>query len=163
MSIEFFHLLMLIIIANGAPVLARLLLGSKFNAAIDGGAVLVDNSPLFGASKTWRGVFAALLATTMCALFFGYSAAIGMQIAIFAVSGDLLSSFIKRRLSLQPSSKAPLLDQIPESLFPALMMMDLFDLQLFAVAVLVTSFTIIDLIVTYYLYHWRLLRKSRKS
>lgn len=154
---------MLIIIANGAPVLARLLLGSKFNAAIDGGAVLVDNSPLFGASKTWRGVFAALLATTMCALFFGYSAAIGMQIAIFAVSGDLLSSFIKRRLSLQPSSKAPLLDQIPESLFPALMMMDLFDLQLFAVAVLVTSFTIIDLIVTYYLYHWRLLRKSRKS
>ena len=163
MSIEFFQLLMLIIIANGAPVLARLLLGSKFNAALDGGVVLADNSPLFGTSKTWRGVFAALLVTTVCALIFDYSAEIGIQIAIFAVFGDLLSSFIKRRLSLLPSSKVPLLDQIPESLFPALMMMDFFDLQLFAVAILVTSFTIIDLIVTYYLYHWRLLRKSRKS
>jgi CDP-2,3-bis-(O-geranylgeranyl)-sn-glycerol synthase len=34
--------------------------------------------------------------------------------------GDLLSSFLKRRLHLASSSKATGLDQIPESLFPLL-------------------------------------------
>ena len=161
MAIEFFQLLLLIIIANGAPVLARLLLNDRFNAAIDNGVMLKDNHPVFGASKTWRGVVTALLATTAGALFFNYSAAIGIQIAICAISGDLLSSFIKRRLSLQPSARAPLLDQIPESLFPALMMMQVFQLQLFAVVMLVVSFTLIDLVITHFLYRWRLLRKSR--
>lgn len=162
MTVGFFQLLLLIIIANGAPVLVRLLLGDKFNTAIDGGIVLADNFPLFGASKTWRGVFAAILATGVAAMIFGYSAAIGIQIAVYAVSGDLLSSFIKRRLLLLPSSKAPLLDQVPESFFPALMMMQAFELQFFAVVMLVTSFTLIDLIITRFLYHWGILRKSRK-
>ena len=36
------------------------------------------------------------------------------------MAGDLLSSFLKRRLGLQSSSKAVGLDQIPESLLPLL-------------------------------------------
>ena len=112
---EFLQLLMLIIIANGAPVLARLLFRTKLNTAIDFGAVWIDNEPLFGASKTWRGVLAALFVTVIGALSFNLTILIGVQIAIFAVSGDLLSSFIKRRFSLPPSSKAPILDQVPES------------------------------------------------
>jgi CDP-2,3-bis-(O-geranylgeranyl)-sn-glycerol synthase len=36
------------------------------------------------------------------------------------MAGDLLSSFIKRRLGLAPSSQAIGLDQIPESLIPLL-------------------------------------------
>ena len=40
--------------------------------------------------------------------------------ATTAMSGDLLSSFLKRRLGLAPSSRATGLDQIPESLLPAL-------------------------------------------
>ena len=36
------------------------------------------------------------------------------------MAGDLFSSFIKRRMKLPSSSKATGLDQIPESLFPAL-------------------------------------------
>jgi hypothetical protein len=35
-------------------------------------------------------------------------------------SGDLVSSFVKRRLAMKPSSRALGLDQIPESLFPLL-------------------------------------------
>jgi hypothetical protein len=35
--------------------------------------------------------------------------------------GDLISSFVKRRLGMPPSSRAPGLDQIPESLLPALL------------------------------------------
>lgn len=36
------------------------------------------------------------------------------------MAGDLLSSFLKRRLDLPPSSKATGLDQVPESLLPLL-------------------------------------------
>ena len=45
----------------------------------------------------------------------------GLLIALFAMLGDLLSSFIKRRLGMSPSTRALGLDQIPESLLPMLM------------------------------------------
>jgi CDP-2,3-bis-(O-geranylgeranyl)-sn-glycerol synthase len=37
-----------------------------------------------------------------------------------AMTGDLLSSFIKRRMNLAPGSQALGLDQIPESLLPVI-------------------------------------------
>ena len=40
--------------------------------------------------------------------------------AAAAMIGDLLSSFIKRRLDMPPSSQALGLDQLPESLLPLL-------------------------------------------
>ena len=43
-----------------------------------------------------------------------------LLVAAAAMAGDLLSSFLKRRLGLAASSKATGLDQIPESLFPLL-------------------------------------------
>jgi hypothetical protein len=158
-TIEFFQLLTLIITANGAPVLARLLFGDKLNTAVDLGSVWTDNHPLFGASKTWRGIAAALLATAMLALFLGYSAQIGIQIAAYAIIGDLMSSFIKRRFAMPVSAAAVLLDQVPESLFPALLMMTVFRLHLVSIVWLVIIFTVIDLVVTYFLYRWRLLKK----
>jgi len=45
----------------------------------------------------------------------------GALIAMMAMAGDLLSSFIKRRLGMEPSTMAIGLDQIPESGFPALL------------------------------------------
>ena len=44
----------------------------------------------------------------------------GFLIALCAMLGDLLSSFIKRRLGLPSSSMALGLDQVPESLLPLL-------------------------------------------
>jgi CDP-2,3-bis-(O-geranylgeranyl)-sn-glycerol synthase len=55
------HLLFLIIIANGAPIVLRALMKSRLNVAIDVGYMLTDNKPLFGKSKTWRGVAAAVI------------------------------------------------------------------------------------------------------
>ncbi len=37
-----------------------------------------------------------------------------------AMAGDCLSSFVKRRFGLEPSSMSLRLDQVPESLFPAI-------------------------------------------
>ncbi len=130
MTIEFLQLLLLIIIANGAPILMRVLLKDALNLAVDFGNKLSDSNRIFGSSKTWRGVFAALVATSASAWLLGYYPETGLLIAVYAILGDLLSSFIKRRLAMAPSSKAPLLDQVPESFFPAFMMMQTFNIAI---------------------------------
>jgi len=159
-SIEFLHLLLFIIIANAAPILIRVLLNDYLNLAVDFGSKLSDNNRLFGAAKTWRGIFAALGAASMATWLFDYSWETGFLIAIYAIVGDLLSSFIKRRLAMAASSSVPFLDQVPESFFPAFMMMHAFYLEISSVLLLVLVFTIIDMVMTYALYHWRVLRRA---
>ena len=154
MNNDFLQLLLLIIIANGAPIIFARLLCDSFDLAVDFGQQLPDNKPIFGASKTWRGVVAALSATALTAWLLGHAPAIGIWVALYAVVGDLFSSFVKRRLSLPSSSMAPFLDQVPESLFPALMLMDHFGLDLFAVILLVLTFVILELGLSHILYRW---------
>jgi len=152
MSINFFHLLLLIIIANGAPIVVRQLLNNGFKRAVDFGQTLPDKMQIFGDSKTWRGVFSAMLLTSLAAYILGYSPETGLLIAVFSVLGDLASSFIKRRLLLPPSSMAPLLDQVPESFLPAFMLMETFDLDIYAVITLVLAFIILELGLSAVLY-----------
>ncbi|MBE9564552.1 MAG: CDP-archaeol synthase [Proteobacteria bacterium] len=159
MTIELLSLLLLIIIANGAPILVRWLLNDCFKLAVDFGQTLPDKKRLFGSSKTWRGIFTALLTTSAAAWFLGYSLETGLLIAVYAISGDLFSSFIKRRMSMPPSNMAPLLDQVPESLFPALMMMDTFNLDISSVIQLVLIFVIVELVLSHILYRWGLRKR----
>jgi CDP-2,3-bis-(O-geranylgeranyl)-sn-glycerol synthase len=159
LSLDFLQLLLLIIIANGAPILIRVLFVDSFNLAVDFGHKLPDNMPIFGPSKTWRGIFAALAATAAAAWLLGYSPQTGMLVAAYAVTGDLVSSFIKRRLSMESSSMAPLLDQVPESFLPAYMLMAVFGLDFSAVMLLVLTFVIIELLLSHILYKWGIRKK----
>jgi len=112
------QLLVLIAIANAAPLFLKKAIGPRFAWPLDGGVTLADEHPLFGASKTIRGLIIALLSTPLAALLMGLGWEIGVLVAVAAMAGDLLSSFIKRRLGRPPSSMAIGLDQIPESLLP---------------------------------------------
>jgi CDP-2,3-bis-(O-geranylgeranyl)-sn-glycerol synthase len=159
MSIESLQLLLLIIIANGAPILIRKLLNDAFSLAVDFGKKLPDNKRIFGPTKTWRGIFAAFVATPAAAWLLGHSLETGLLVAVFAILGDLLSSFIKRRLAMAPSSMALLLDQVPESLFPALMMMETFNLDISSVMLLVLIFVIAELALSRVLYSWGLRKR----
>jgi CDP-2,3-bis-(O-geranylgeranyl)-sn-glycerol synthase len=114
------QLLILLTVANGSPVVARKIVGDSLAYPLDGGVKFIDGHPLFGSSKTWRGVLVAIFATPICAPLIGQEFAIGLVVGVTAMAGDLLSSFLKRRLGLAPSSRATGLDQIPESLFPLL-------------------------------------------
>lgn len=149
MSLIQIHLLLLIIIANGAPIILRALMGRRLDVAIDFGYRLADNNPLFGSSKTWRGVIAAVIFTSIVAVLIGYPASTGAQIALYAVLGDVFSSFIKRRLGMAASSMAPLLDQVPESLLPAVMLMDTFEMDIQSIIILVCVFIIMELLLSY--------------
>ena len=52
-------ILVLLVVVNGAPIIAARLFGSRYDAPVDLGARLPDGRPLFGSSKTWRGLAAA--------------------------------------------------------------------------------------------------------
>ena len=65
------QLLVLLVVANGTAVIAKKLLGATFARSLDGGALFVDGQPIFGPSKTIRGIVVSLLATSMCAALMG--------------------------------------------------------------------------------------------
>lgn len=112
--------LILLLVANGAPILAKRFLGAYGAWPLDGGLVLADGQPLFGRSKTVRGVLLGIVVTAAMAPLMGLPWTVGALAGASAMAGDLVSSFVKRRLHRPPSSMARGLDQIPESLLPLL-------------------------------------------
>ena len=114
------RLLVLLGVANVAPLLARRLFGARWQAPLDGGMRFVDGRPLLGPSKTLRGLVAAVILSALCAPVVGIPMELGALIGALAMAGDALSSFVKRRLGIAPSAEAIGLDQLPESLLPLL-------------------------------------------
>jgi len=141
-------LLTLIIVANGAPIIIGDVLGMRGNCPVDGGLRLRDGHALFGPAKTWRGLVSAFLFTVPCTLLFGLPIWAGVLISAGAMLGDLLSSFIKRRLAVAPSDQALGLDQVPESLLPLLALQSSFELGALQIVALVLAFVVIELLLS---------------
>ena len=114
------QLLLLLTLANGVPVIAKRFLGNVLEHPLDGGISLPDGQPLFGHSKTIRGVALSLIVTAFGAPWIGLDWSVGLLVSATAMTGDLFSSFTKRRMKLAPGSMALGLDQIPESVLPAI-------------------------------------------
>jgi CDP-2,3-bis-(O-geranylgeranyl)-sn-glycerol synthase len=138
--------LLLLLLANGTPVLARRLLKQRFAWPLDGGLRLPDDQPLFGTSKTLRGVVLSVVVTSLGAAGLGLGWQLGAVTAALAMTGDLCSSFIKRRMKLPSSSNAPMLDQVPESLFPALACQSQLGFSVAEILLIVTVFLIGNLL-----------------
>jgi CDP-diglyceride synthetase len=112
--------MVLLTLANGAPVVAKRIFGQFFVLPLDAGLTFFDGRPLFGASKTIRGIVFAVFVTAAGSPLVGLDWSVGAIAAAAAMAGDLCSSFVKRRLKFPPSSQALGLDQVPESLLPLL-------------------------------------------
>jgi hypothetical protein len=84
------QLAILLALANGAPVIAKDMFGDRWARPLDGGIRFVDGRPLFGASKTIRGIVVSILATSACAPLIGLELDIGALVASTAMAGDLL-------------------------------------------------------------------------
>jgi hypothetical protein len=146
------RLLLLLFLANGTPVMVKKLLGNRWSYPLDGDREFVDGRPLFGRSKTIRGVALAILSTTAGAVLLDLGWRIGVLVGTLAMVGDLCSSFLKRRLGRPSSSPAVGLDQIPESLFPLLGCVGPLSLTLADVAIGVAMFFVAELLVSRVLY-----------
>ena len=145
-------LILLLVTANGSPIVARELLGDRLNHPLDGGRSLADGQRILGDSKTWRGLVAAVLASTLLTLAVGWPWQAGVAIGLGAMLGDSTSSFIKRRLGLPSSSPAPGLDHIPESFLPLLACKSLLQLSWTQVVLLSLGFMVADLVLSRILY-----------
>src|ERR1700745_1342490 len=98
--------LILLLLANGSPVIAKRIFGDNYAAPVDANARFFDGRPLVGPAKTIRGIVMSVLVTALGAMLLGLQFWLGLLVASTAMAGDLFSSFLKRRLHLEASSKA---------------------------------------------------------
>jgi hypothetical protein len=139
------RVLLLLGFANAIPILATRLLGNRFGTPLDGGLVLPDGQPLFGASKTIRGLVLSIPLTAAIAVPIGFDWWTGAGLAAASMGGDLLSSFVKRRLRLPLHGQAFGLDQVPEALLPMLLFQASLRLTAVEIAVVLAAFIILEL------------------
>jgi CDP-diglyceride synthetase len=144
--------LALLTVANGAPVIAQKVLGHKWSSPLDAGKTWSDGMPILGASKTVRGIVCSIVATTIFAPGLGVNWAIGLSTGTAAMAGDLFSSFVKRRLKLPASARATGLDQVPESLLPALVCAYALELVWWDVVIITGLFFIGEIALSRFLY-----------
>lgn len=136
--------LILMLLANGAPIIAQRLLGPRWDSPLDLGHAWRDGRPILGQNKTWRGLIAATMVTGLMAYPFGLSWSQGAVVGLMAMLGDSLASFIKRRRGLPPGSKATGLDQVPEALLPLLYLRGIYGLSVETIVLLLIAFIALD-------------------
>ena len=138
------RLLVLLTIANTAPITLKNIVGARWNAPIDGGLLFPDGRPLLGPSKTWRGLAVAALACAVLAPLLGLSVDVGFAAGLLAMTGDALASFIKRRLGVPPSGQSFGLDQVPEALLPLMALRASLDLSWGVIAGVTLAFLLLE-------------------
>ena len=117
----YLELFVMLVLANGAPVVASRVLKGHWGEPVDGGRLWKDGRPILGASKTWRGLVSGSLSCALFSLITGLGFIFGFLFGLLGLLVDLISSFTKRRLGLQSSSRALVLDQVPEAALPMVM------------------------------------------
>ncbi len=90
--------------ANATPVI----LGG--GQPLDLGLKWIDGERIFGDHKTFRGILAGLLVGTLIGTIQGRDL-LGFFQSLGAMLGDLVSSFLKRRLKRKPGQWTPVLDE----------------------------------------------------
>ena len=150
------EMLFLLALANGTPVILKDILEGRFARPVDGGSIIADGRPLFGPSKTIRGIVFSIVVTSIGSYLIGQRWEIGALIAGVAMAGDLFSSFLKRRMNLPAGSKATGLDQIPESLLPLLVCRTALALTVPDILVAVAIFFFGEKYLSILLYHFHL-------
>lgn len=139
------ELLLLLGVANSAPIVAKRLLGDRWGAPLDFGATFLDGRPLLGPGKTIRGVVAAVVATALMAWPLGIPPSVGALVGAVSMAGDALASFVKRRLGVASSGRAIGLDQIPESLLPLLALQDQLVLSAAQILGVTAAFLVLEI------------------
>lgn len=152
------ELFVMLVLANGTPVVAARVLKRRWAAPLDGGRLWSDGRPVLGKSKTWRGLVSGALACAMFSLVTGLGFGFGLVFGGLGLLGDLFSSFVKRRLGLPSSARAVGLDQVPEAALPMIYAVIGLPVSGWIGLVVVTVFTAANILVSPLLYRWGIRR-----
>lgn len=124
-----FKILVILIVANAAPLLSAEFCPKGRRRPLDNGRKLADGNPMLGENKTLWGLLSGIGAGGILSLIFGLPLVIGFLIPGVSLLGDLLTSFIKRRFGLAEGETAYLLDHLLEGALPLLLCKGLFSIS----------------------------------
>ncbi len=91
-------------IANGAPTVFGGKIPIDLNKKING-------EPIFGKNKTWKGFAAGVIGGSLTGCIVFNDVIYGTLLGFLAMIGDLIGSFLKRRLKIKPGKTFFPLDQ----------------------------------------------------
>ncbi len=151
LKIDFF-LLIFLGIANTMPIVARHIFKNRFSAPIDFNKSFFDKKPILGTHKTWRGLLVAVVITSITSGFCGYGFKLGAMVGFYSMTGDLMASFIKRRLNLESGAKFTGVDQGIEAFFPVFMLKDDLSLSWLDCFFVTLVFTVVEITLSPFLY-----------
>jgi len=138
--------------SNFLPILGRVVLKKRLSAPLDLGYKWIDNRYLLGPHKTWRGLIISVIGTGLAGHFTPLGLVLGLKLAICSMSGDLISSFAKRRMGLKSGSKSFLLDQGLESFLPLWILKDSLFICWTEIILIISSFTLLEISLSPLLY-----------
>jgi predicted MPP superfamily phosphohydrolase len=104
------------------PFLAHLAMQNRFDRALDGGSSWADGRPLLGSHKTIRGIMASLVGAASVAPLVGVTYSTAAAAGALGMLGDLLTSFLKRRLGRPAGYPMFGLDQALEGALPLILL-----------------------------------------
>jgi CDP-2,3-bis-(O-geranylgeranyl)-sn-glycerol synthase len=125
---------------------------------MDLGFNFIDGKRIFGANKTFRGFGIALILGILAAIaeetLFGPGIfLIGAIAALGALLGDLLGSFIKRRIDFKPGKPFPILDQLDFILGALVLTYPVQQTGFSAIIILIVFTPPIHLLANFFAYH----------
>jgi CDP-2,3-bis-(O-geranylgeranyl)-sn-glycerol synthase len=100
--------------ANGAPVLFGGLAPLDFGKKIGGKRIFGDNKTIMG---TAAAITIGILAGALESILFPFMLKISIMLTLGAVFGDLLGSFLKRRMNYKSGQSFPIMDQFGFMIF----------------------------------------------
>ena len=143
-------MLILILVANGAPIVSYYLFKHRLDIPLDGNSLWRDGAPLLGKSKTYRGLISALVLTSLFAYIITQDYVLGFIVAGLCMLGDLLTSFVKRRLGKPAHKEVMGLDQSLEAALPLLVINPIIALEVLKFNL--PPLTLVEIAVTFLLF-----------
>lgn len=146
--LDFLRAMLLLGVANIMPWALAWLCRGRGAAPLDFGLRLPDGTRLLGDHKTWRGLAGSVFACALVAPALRLDWRIGAAFGVISLSGDAISSCLKRRLAFPPGTEVAGLDQLPEALLPLIVLARPLGLGALQVIIAAGSFAVLDLLFT---------------
>ncbi|MCX7821953.1 MAG: CDP-archaeol synthase [Syntrophobacterales bacterium] len=124
------------------PPFISVIMGPRWDFPLDSNRLFMDGRPILGKHKTVRGIVGSLLGSALMAPAFGWSFFEGMELAFFGMMGDLITSFIKRRMNKPNGAIIPVVDQLLEGLLPLLVIRSWHEIGILSIFAILTVFSI---------------------